>query len=255
MNELIAIERREFPAGDEVNAVSARDLHAFLGVGRVFRAWIMERVEEYGFIKGIDYIVDQSLSRPDSDASKARAQVRKEVFVTIEAAKELAMVERTDAGRRARVYFIECERRLRKAESMQTPRNFAEALRLAADQQEKIQAQALQLEQQEPAVDFHARYADARGSKNIRAVSKILGAKEREFVKWLIDTRVIFRQENGTLLPYATHQHAGYFDVKAGEAHDHAFEQTRFTPAGVTWIAEKLRKSVARAIVIKKAEQ
>ena len=36
-------------------AVSARELHLFLGVGRDFSNWIKGRIEEYGFIENQDY--------------------------------------------------------------------------------------------------------------------------------------------------------------------------------------------------------
>lgn len=46
------------------------------------------------------------------------------------------------------------------------------------------------------------------------------------------------------LLPYAQHQHAGYFEVKTGESNGHAFHQTRFTPAGVAWIAKRMARDI-----------
>lgn len=31
--------------------VNARDLHSFLGVGRMFAHWVKERIAEYGFVE------------------------------------------------------------------------------------------------------------------------------------------------------------------------------------------------------------
>jgi len=61
------------------------------------------------------------------------------------------------------------------------PRTFAEALRLAADQQDVIAAQAEQLAAAAPALDFVERYADSTGTKGFRQVAKLLHAKENEF--------------------------------------------------------------------------
>ncbi len=36
---------------------NARNLHAFLGVGKVFAAWITSRIAEYGFTENQDYIL------------------------------------------------------------------------------------------------------------------------------------------------------------------------------------------------------
>ncbi|MEG1947951.1 MAG: antA/AntB antirepressor family protein, partial [Lachnospiraceae bacterium] len=37
--------------------VNARDLHAFLEVGKRFASWANERITEYGFIENQDYIL------------------------------------------------------------------------------------------------------------------------------------------------------------------------------------------------------
>lgn len=121
------------------------------------------------------------------------------------------------------------------------PSSFAEALRLAADQAERIEAQHQQLEHQRPAVEFVDRYVEARSDKGLREVAKILGIKERDFIAELARTGVIFKQ-GANWLPYAEHQHAGRFTVKTGEANGHAFHQMRFTPEGVAWIARRFSK-------------
>jgi len=98
-----------------VLAGSARHLHSFLEIGKVFRAWIQDRIAAFGFVEGQDYVIIEGLSRPDLDASKSRAQTTREYFLIIDMAKELSMVERNDKGKQARRYFIDCERRMVKA--------------------------------------------------------------------------------------------------------------------------------------------
>lgn len=84
----------------------ARELHGFLGVGKVFAAWITARINEYGFVENHDYILTFS-------KTGKRQNVRcKDYHLTLDTAKELAMVERNDKGRQVRRYFIECEKRL-----------------------------------------------------------------------------------------------------------------------------------------------
>lgn len=124
------------------------------------------------------------------------------------------------------------------------PKSFAAALRLAAEQQEQIEAQTLLIEQQRPAVEFVGRYVEARSDKGLREVAKILGIKEREFIAELAASGVIFKQ-GSSWLPYAEHQHAGRFTVKTGEANGHAFHQMRFTPQGVAWVAQRFANKTA----------
>ena len=127
------------------------------------------------------------------------------------------------------------------------PQSFAAALRLAAEQQDVIDAQAAQLAAAAPAVEFVERYADSTGTKGFREVAKLLGANESAFREFLLDQKIMYRL-NGALTPHAQHLDAGRFCVKAGTAqNNHTFNAARFTPKGVTWIAgEWAKHQVAR---------
>lgn len=92
---------------EHTQTVNARELHAFLDVGKVFAAWISERIEKYGFAEDVDYVVTVSKTGIRSNV------LQKDYHLSLDMAKELAMVERNDKGREARRYFIECERRLK----------------------------------------------------------------------------------------------------------------------------------------------
>ena len=86
-------------------AVNARDLHQFLGVKTQFKDWINRRIEEYQFIKGQDFEV---LLKNEQNSSGGRPA--KEYALSLDMAKELSMVEKTERGREARRYFIEMEK-------------------------------------------------------------------------------------------------------------------------------------------------
>ncbi|MEJ1896878.1 antA/AntB antirepressor family protein [Escherichia coli] len=99
---------------------NARDLHAFLGVKKVFAAWITNRISEYKFIENQDYILLSNLGKQTSGRG---GHNRKDYHLTLDTAKELAMVERNEKGRQIRRYFIECEKKLR---SMQPAQQFTD---------------------------------------------------------------------------------------------------------------------------------
>ncbi|MDH0099960.1 antA/AntB antirepressor family protein [Stutzerimonas stutzeri] len=66
----------------------ARDLHQFMQVGRDFSTWIKDRIEQYGFVEGEDFspVLGKSTGgRPTN-----------EYHLTLDMAKELAMVENND---------------------------------------------------------------------------------------------------------------------------------------------------------------
>jgi len=123
------------------------------------------------------------------------------------------------------------------------PKTFAEALRLAADQQDVITAQAEQLAAAAPAVEFVERYADSTGTKGFRQVAKLLQANENLFREFLLDERIMYRL-GGELTPHAPHIDAGRFCVKTGTAQvsGHAYNVARFTSKGVTWVAGEWAK-------------
>ena len=117
------------------------------------------------------------------------------------------------------------------------PKNFSEALRLAADQQEQIEQQAQQLAIAAPKVEFVDKYVEATGLKGFRQVAKLLGAKENDFREFLCDNKIFYRLGN-EWVPYANHIDAGRFSVKTGQADNgHAFNSAKFTPKGIEYIA------------------
>ncbi|ENA3584956.1 antA/AntB antirepressor family protein, partial [Escherichia coli] len=101
--------------------VNARDLHSFLGVGRMFAHWVKERIAEYGFVESLDYILICQNGQTKGRGGDRRS---KDYHLTLDTAKELAMVERNEKGRQIRRYFIECEKKLRNIQPVQTELQF-----------------------------------------------------------------------------------------------------------------------------------
>jgi anti-repressor protein len=94
-----------------VQLCNARDLHAFLQVGKVFAAWIKDRIEQYGFVEGEDFI----LCFPNLESKRRGGNNRTDYHLTLDTAKELAMVENNEQGRLVRRYFIQLEREAGKS--------------------------------------------------------------------------------------------------------------------------------------------
>ncbi|EKN5953191.1 AntA/AntB antirepressor [Yersinia enterocolitica] len=94
---------------------NARDLHSFLGVGKRFASWITERISEYEFVENQDYMI---FSQNREKIGRGRPSI--DYHLTLDTAKELAMVERNEKGRQIRRYFIECEKRLHQRKPQQT---------------------------------------------------------------------------------------------------------------------------------------
>lgn len=136
-------------------SVDARELHAFLQVGRDFATWINDRVQQFGFVEGQDFSPVSGNSPVSGKTYGGRPA--KEYSLSLDMAKELSMVERSERGKQARRYFIECERRLLEETSFEIPKTLPDALRLAADLADKVAEQATKLIQAAPKVEFYDR--------------------------------------------------------------------------------------------------
>ena len=105
MQELIKITEKE---GQQL--VSARELHEFLGVTKHITQWIKPYIKDgndYGFELGIDFM------RIDGEVNPTNGLPTVDFAITIEMAKELSMVSKTEKGKQARKYFIQCEKKLK----------------------------------------------------------------------------------------------------------------------------------------------
>jgi phage anti-repressor protein len=129
MNELITISSNIID-GQTVNTANARELHAFLESRDDFSTWIKYQVKRARLSENRDYVSFQENSgkgRPSTD-----------YFITIDAAKHIAMMSGTDKGFDVRDYFIECERRAKSsALTFKLPATYSEALRALADETER----------------------------------------------------------------------------------------------------------------------
>lgn len=114
MTELIKITERE----NGQKAVSARELHQFLESKRDFSNWIKDRIEKYDLMENVDYQIlyydyqGKMLNiRLNKNGESEYQRVRKiEYALSVDAAKELSMVEGNEKGKEARRYFIACEK-------------------------------------------------------------------------------------------------------------------------------------------------
>ena len=96
----IKIEKSIFD-GISINSVNAREIHEYLGVKTRFNDWINRAIEKYDFIENIDYSI---LSNGNS----------KDFVVTLDMAKELAMLENNPKGKEIRKYFIYFEQKAKE---------------------------------------------------------------------------------------------------------------------------------------------
>lgn len=222
---------------DQVQTVDARELHAKLGVGRDFSNWIKARITEYGFTSHIDFV--EVSARSGENPSGGRPRV--EYALSLDMAKELAMVENNDIGRATRRYFLSCERQAKAASvHFLVPRSLPEALRLAADQAERIEAQKAQIATLAPKADFHDKVTEAVNCQTIEEVAKVLGTGQNRMFAWLRDQRILMASN----MPYQRFIDEGHFRIverqytdRRGESH--TYTRTLVTGKGFAYIQRR----------------
>lgn len=159
MNDLIPINQND----DGTIAVSGRALHTGLGTATPYDKWF-PRMAAYGLTEGEDFstvLSESTGGRPATDHA-----------LTIDAAKEIAMIQRTERGQQVRRYFIAAEKQLRGVQ--QIPRTYAEALRAAADAEEARIAAERQIEADAPKVLFADAVSTSDSTILVGDLAKIL---------------------------------------------------------------------------------
>ena len=110
MNELIKLNKAEIN-NETVQTVSARELHSFLESRQDFSTWIKNRIEKYGFVENQDFVRFHK-------KMEANNATMIEYYITLDMAKEVAMIENNEKGRDVRQYFIQCEKQLKSSQQV-----------------------------------------------------------------------------------------------------------------------------------------
>ena len=128
--ELIKIIERE---GRQL--VSGRELHEFLEIRTKYEDWF-RRMVEYGFEEAIDFI--RVAQKRATNNLKNPVTTVIDHAISIDMAKEISMIQRTEKGKIARQYFINCEKKLKEVKKL-SPMELMELQFIALkEQKEKI---------------------------------------------------------------------------------------------------------------------
>ncbi len=223
-----------------VPTVNARELHAFLENGDAFANWVKDRIRQYDFVDGRDFTTFLE------NGKKGRPST--EYALTLDMAKELAMVERNEKGKQARLYFIECERRLKEqpapdiAAVLNDPASLQNLLLFHVEKRIEAEKKVAELIPKAVALD---RIAAAEGTLTLRDAAKVLGQKPKAFVATLLKERWIYRQNgSGRLIGYQDKVDRGLVDhrfhIYESEGADKASSQAVITAKGLAVLGEKL---------------
>lgn len=123
---------------DDGAVVSSRELHEYLSMKTPYRIW-MPRMIDYGFKEGEDYT-------PYFFVHPQNGQQIQDYALTLDCAKHIAMIQRTQKGMEVRNYFIRKEKEMRQSIRPKSPAETALAMAQALvdheDRIKKLEAQS-----------------------------------------------------------------------------------------------------------------
>ena len=129
--ELIKIIERE---GRQL--VSGRELHEFLEIRTKYKDWF-RRMVEYGFEEEIDFI--RVAQKRATNNLKNPVTTVIDHAISIDMAKEISMIQRTEKGKIARQYFINCEKKLKEVKKLSPMELMELQFKALKEQKEKIE--------------------------------------------------------------------------------------------------------------------
>lgn len=221
MNEIISIN---YDTPDRPT-VSGRELHKALEIGTAYKDWF-PRMCEYGFVEGKDY-TPLIFEHPQNKQPCTDHQL------TINMAKELCMIQRTDKGKMCRQYFIKVEEAWNSPE-MIMKRALDIANSRVRDLQLTVSTLTVENETMRPKAEYFDDLVDRHLLTNIRDTAKELKVKQNVFVKFLLDKKYVYRDKKGKLQPYSSALEDNLFEVKefVNDKTGFTSTQTLITPKG-----------------------
>lgn len=195
----------------EQPTVSARELHAGLEISERFQSWFNRQLQ-YGFQENTDYVGRKEFN------TLAKQELQ-DYFISVDMAKQICMIQRSEKGRQYRQYFLDLEKAWNTPEQI-----FARALKMADQQIEKLKASNASLVADVQRMKPKEVFADAVSASNtcilIGELAKILKQNgvdigQNRLFTWMRENRfLISRKGTDYNMPTQKSMEAGLFEIK-----------------------------------------
>lgn len=222
---------------DGVQAVMGRDLHQFLEVKTSYKDWF-PRMVAYGFEEGEDFAL-----KIEHTPSPAGMKEKLNHVISLDMAKEISMIQRTNKGKQARQYFIECEKRAKTPRIDGSEITRLELIQIAMNAETERLALEAKNKELAPKADAYESFIDTTGKYPVGTVAKMLGMGQNKLFRELRNRGVLISKGAMRNTPYQQYMH--HFEVKAHEYERSSGEMgcsytTYVQPSGIDFIRRKL---------------
>lgn len=182
IGEMFNIQEKE----DGEIAISGRELHQALEVKTEYKKWF-NRMSDYGFEENIDFtrVTQKCLTQGGYQNMTDHA-------LTLDTAKEIAMIQRSEPGKRARQYFIQVEKAWNSPEMI-----MKRALKMANNTINQLETQ---IEKDKPKVLFADAVATTKTSILVGELAKIIKQNgvnigQRRLFEWLRQNGFLIKRQ------------------------------------------------------------
>lgn len=195
----------------EQPTVSARDLHEGLGIKSKYADWF-KNMSAYGFTENIDYT---TFSKNLENGGRIIEHI-----ISVDMAKQICMIQRSEKGRLYRQYFLDLEKAWNTPEQV-----FARALRMADKTIESLKADNTALlesvERMRPKEVFADAVSASQTSILIGELAKLLRQNgieigQRRLFSWMRENGFLLKRGSGRNMPTQKGMELGLFEIKEG---------------------------------------
>ena len=202
MHDLIKITER-----NGIQVVSGRELYDALEIKTKFIMW-MPRMIEYGFTQDIDY---QVLLKFGQNSKGGPNNVLDDYAISLDMAKQIAMIQRTEKGKEIRQYFIDVEKKYQAVPVRSAlddddilAKGILIAQRRISDQSALIQRQANYIKEVQPKIEYTEKVLTSQTCWTSTTIAKDMGMKSaQQLHKRLNAMGIIFKDSDGIWVPYS----------------------------------------------------
>lgn len=239
MGELIPINY-----DGEQPTVSARELHKGLEIKSKYADWF-KNMSAYGFTENIDYF---TVSKNLENGGRTI-----EHEISVDMAKQICMIQRSEKGRQYRQYFLDLEKAWNTPEQV-----FARALKMADQTIAKLKDSVKSLSTEvnmknqiigelKPKADYYDEILNNPGLVTITQIAKDYGMSGKRMNEILHDLGIQYKQSDQWLL-YSKYHGMGYthsktVDIVRSDGRPDVKMNTKWSQKGRIFLYETLKEN------------
>ena len=187
----------------EQPTVSARDLHKGLEITERFQSWFNRQLQ-YGFEENMDYVGCKEFN------TLAKQELQ-DYQISVDMAKQICMIQRSDKGKLYRQYFLDLEKAWNTPEQV-----FARALKMADRTIENLH---IQIAEMKPKAIFADAVETSKHSILIGDLAKLIcqnGVKigQNRLFQWMYDNGYLIEKGSRRRMPTQKAMELKLFEVK-----------------------------------------